>query len=602
MKYKYPFLKTINRIIYKALTTDKKIILYLVIFTIAASLLPLFPVFLPRFIISELVKDVVDFEYIVKVVLIATLMMAVLSFTEKFATDTCRPRITMIRIDYLTEGFKKISELDYKYNEDPKFQDEIRNPLNAISGSSTGFEEIMSRLFNFLSKVITIIIYIAIVSRLSVYVILGLVASVAISITVSIIVKKFRYKNRENFAHAERVIEYYTNTTHDFRYGKDIRLYDLQDKILDSYDYEIKSYMTVFRKVKNKEYFLAFLDLLFVLISDAILYYILITKVLNGMPIADFSMYLVATISLSTILKTTSEDFSFIIGEGLYCHDYFKFIEKDYNEASSGLSKIENDTLEIEFKNVSFKYPNTEKWIIRNLNLKISKKEKLAIVGINGAGKTTLVKLILRFFSPTEGEILINGINIKDFALEEYYKMFAVVFQEINILAYPIRENITLGLSNDEERIWDCLYRVGLKNKVTNLEKGLEQMMLKVIDEKGTIFSGGENQKLAIARALYKDGNAVILDEPTASLDALAEAEIYQNFNDLVADKTAIYISHRLASTKFCDHIALFKDTGLLEYGTHDELMALKGEYYHMFTVQGKYYQEENNHAQPQEN
>jgi ABC-type multidrug transport system fused ATPase/permease subunit len=270
---------------------------------------------------------------------------------------------------------------------------------------------------------------------------------------------------------------------------------------------------------------------------------------------------------------------------------------KEYNEPSSGIKKIENDTLEIEFRNVSFKYPNTDKWIIKNLNMKINKKEKLAIVGINGAGKTTLVKLILRFFNPTEGEILINGTNIKDFALEEYYQMFSVVFQEINILAYTIRENITFGLSNDEARIWDCLERVGLKDKILNFDQGLDQMMLKVIDEKGVMLSGGENQKLAIARALYKNGNAVILDEPTAALDALAEADIYQSFNDLVKDKTAIYISHRLASTKFCDHIALFKDSSLLEYGTHEELMKLKGEYYHMFVVQGKYYQEENNHA-----
>ncbi|MFA7367959.1 MAG: ABC transporter ATP-binding protein, partial [Bacilli bacterium] len=173
----------------------------------------------------------------------------------------------------------------------------------------------------------------------------------------------------------------------------------------------------------------------------------------------------------------------------------------------------------------------------------------------------------------------------------EYYKMFSVVFQEINILSYTIRENITLGLEEDEKKIWDVLDRVGLKEKVESLDKQLDNMMLRIIDEKGAIFSGGENQKLAIARALYKDGNAVILDEPTAALDALAELEIYQGFNDLVKDKTAIYVSHRLASTKFCDKIALFKDSNLVEYGNHEELMQLKKEYYNMFTIQGKYYQ-----------
>lgn len=596
MTKKYPAFKTISRII-KDSFSDRKLIFYFIIFTIASSIIPIISVFLPKLIISELVKEVVNFNYIIEIIVIATVIMAILSIGEKITDSISRPRITMLRIKYLTEGFKKISELDYRYVEEPHFQDELRNPLNAISSSASGFEGIIQKLFYFLAQIITIILYIIIVSRLSFYIVLASLFSLAVSIVISLMIKKYRYAKRNEFTHAERVIDYYSNTTHNFTFGKDIRLYNLQDKIVKNYDYEIKSYVSVFRKVKNREYFLAFIDLFFVLISDAVLYYLLITKVLQGMPIADFSTYLLASISLSTILKTASSDFTYILGEGLYCYDYFNFMAKEYNEPSSGIKKIENDTLEIEFRNVSFKYPNTDKWIIKNLNMKINKKEKLAIVGINGAGKTTLVKLILRFFNPTEGEILINGTNIKDFALEEYYQMFSVVFQEINILAYTIRENITFGLSNDEARIWDCLERVGLKDKILNFDQGLDQMMLKVIDEKGVMLSGGENQKLAIARALYKNGNAVILDEPTAALDALAEADIYQSFNDLVKDKTAIYISHRLASTKFCDHIALFKDSSLLEYGTHEELMKLKGEYYHMFVVQGKYYQEENNHA-----
>ena len=196
-------------------------------------------------------------------------------------------------------------------------------------------------------------------------------------------------------------------------------------------------------------------------------------------------------------------------------------------------------------------------------------------------------------FDLSDGDILINGISIKKFDKKALYSMFSVVFQEVNVIAYTIRENVACSSINvDDERVWKALEKVGLKNKVQGFEKGLDQMMLKIIEEDGTEFSGGEQQKLAIARALYKNANMVIMDEPTAALDALAEAEIYQNFSELIQGKTAVYISHRLASTKFCDKIALFDKEGLCEYGNHEELMALQGKYYEMFSIQGKYYKE----------
>jgi ABC-type multidrug transport system fused ATPase/permease subunit len=197
-------------------------------------------------------------------------------------------------------------------------------------------------------------------------------------------------------------------------------------------------------------------------------------------------------------------------------------------------------------------------------------------------------------FPVTEGVIRINGIPISDFNKKDLYAMFSAVFQDVNVLAYTIKENIACSsLDGNEDRVRKVLEKVGLKKKIDSLPKGIEQTMLKVIEEDGVEFSGGESQKLAIARALYKDARMVIMDEPTAALDALAEAEIYENFSDLVKGKTAVYISHRLASTKFCDKIALFDGDGLKEYGNHEELMNAKGEYYNMFMIQGKYYNEE---------
>lgn len=311
------------------------------------------------------------------------------------------------------------------------------------------------------------------------------------------------------------------------------------------------------------------------------------------MSIADFSMYLAAVAGLSLMLKTVAGDIAFIINEGQYVYDYFNFIEKDLGEKGGTREAIKDDTLEVVFDNVSFCYPGTDKYIFKNLNFTVHKGERLAIVGINGAGKSTLVKLMVGLFDVTEGEIRINGIPIKEFDKKQLFSMFSVVFQDVNILAFTVKENVACSsVDIDEERVNDALQRVGLKEKIEKLPKGMEQMMLKIIEEDGAELSGGESQKLSIARALYKGGNMVIMDEPTAALDALAEAEIYENFSELVKGKTSVYISHRLASTKFCDKIALFDGTGLKEYGNHDELMKLEGDYYHMFSVQGKYYTE----------
>ena len=243
------------------------------------------------------------------------------------------------------------------------------------------------------------------------------------------------------------------------------------------------------------------------------------------------------------------------------------------------------------FDNVSFRYPGSETYVFRHLNLTIQKGERLAVVGINGAGKTTLVKLMMGLFDVTEGEIRINGIPIQNFDKKALYSMFSAVFQDINIMAFTVRENVAGRLSDiDDKRVDHVLAQVGLTEAVDSLPQKTGQMMLKVIDEDGALLSGGQSQKLAIARALYKDACMVIMDEPTAALDALAEAEIYENFSELVKGKTAVYISHRLASTRFCDHIALFEGDGLAEYGTHEELMERRGRYYEMFMVQGKYY------------
>lgn len=593
-KQSYPILPTLKRLLDNITNQDKKIYLYFAIYTIAAAIYPFFAIVLPKLLITELsLGDRADLVYVVGIIGGYFILTSIFGFIRTYINGCTYPRLTKLRLIYIKDVFDKIISVDYKHMEDSTFFDNNERAFSATSSNNNGIEGIYHKLFGIPATLLTITVLTFFIGRLNLFVLLGLIMNIGVTIFIQRSVHNFQYKKKEELAHAERRKGYYYKTTHDFTYGKDIRLYQLKERILSNYNKEIEKYLNIHKLIKNREFLLGILSLITLILSDAITYGVLIIKTLNGMSIADFSMYLAAVAGLSLMLKTVAEDIAFIINEGQYVYDYFNFIEKDLGEKGGTREAIKDDTLEVVFDNVSFCYPGTDKYIFKNLNFTIHKGERLAIVGINGAGKSTLVKLMVGLFDVTEGEIRINGIPIKEFDKKQLFSMFSVVFQDVNILAFTVKENVACSsVDIDEERVNDALQRVGLKEKIEKLPKGMEQMMLKIIEEDGAELSGGESQKLSIARALYKGGNMVIMDEPTAALDALAEAEIYENFSELVKGKTSVYISHRLASTKFCDKIALFDGTGLKEYGNHDELMKLEGDYYHMFSVQGKYYTE----------
>jgi ATP-binding cassette subfamily B protein/ATP-binding cassette subfamily C protein len=244
----------------------------------------------------------------------------------------------------------------------------------------------------------------------------------------------------------------------------------------------------------------------------------------------------------------------------------------------------------IEFRNVSFRYPNQERYTLKNINITIRGGEKLSIVGENGAGKTTFTKLLARFYRPTEGTIYLNGVDIQDYDYDQYAEMFSVLFQDFALFVMPLRDNITLGRNIGDKEIITALEQSGFKDRLARLEKGLDTPVYKTFDETGFEPSGGEGQKIAMARALLKGAPVVILDEPTAALDPRAEYEMYMRFNEMVHGKTAIFISHRLASVTFCVKVAVFKNGEIVDHGTHDELMKKQGLYHELFTMQAQFY------------
>lgn len=592
MKKTYPLGKTLGRLVQNAWKQNKRLFAYFGVYTLTAAVYPMLGVALPKLVLGELTGSAPSAERLCWIVAGFFLAAGAVGFLKTSMYFGSYHKLGLLRLEYLRDMLNKNLTMRYCNTEDAKFYDEHERAMNAANSNDNGIEGVYHALFETPAVLLTVLVYVVFIGLESVWILAALLLHVAAVFWVNRETHAFRHGLRTEIGHAERRVNYYAETANDFSFGKDVRLYGFKQRILNNFKQEIDAYATIIARVKRREFLLGFAALATLLLSDAATYGILVRDVVEGMPIADFSMYLAAVLSLSAQLKILAEKAGTVYSEGEYVYDFFSFMDEDLGERGGTHPAVAGDTLEIEFKNVSFKYPRTEKYIFKNLDFTIHKGERLAIVGVNGAGKSTLVKLMTGMFEPTEGEILINGIPIGEFDKKALYSMFSIVFQDVNVLAYTVLENVSCHAEGDRARAMDALDRVGLGEKVRAYPKGLDQTLLKIIEEDGTDLSGGEAQKLAIARALYKNANMVIMDEPTAALDALAEAEIYENFASLVAGKTAVYISHRLASTRFCDHIALFDGSGLAEYGTHDTLMALGGKYYEMFTVQGKYYSE----------
>ena len=278
-----------------------------------------------------------------------------------------------------------------------------------------------------------------------------------------------------------------------------------------------------------------------------------------------------------------------------YLEKTFEFLDipNAMYQGSLTTEKRADRQYEVEFKDVSFKYPGSDIWALRHVNMKFKVGKRLAIVGENGSGKTTFIKLLCRLYDPQEGQILLNGIDIRKYKYDDYMNIFSIVFQDFQLICQPLGNNVAGSIEYDRERVKKALIDAGFGDRLATMEKGLDTMIYKNLTEDGVDVSGGEAQKIAIARALYKDAPFIILDEPTAALDPIAEAEIYGKFDEIAGDKTAIYISHRLSSCKFCDEIAVFHEGAVIQHGTHAELVAdVSGKYHELWNAQAQYYTE----------
>ncbi|MBR6647159.1 MAG: ABC transporter ATP-binding protein, partial [Clostridia bacterium] len=395
----------------------------------------------------------------------------------------------------------------------------------------------------------------------------------------------------------ERLLHYFLDDyIDDSKAQKDIHIFNqkglirhLSDKIYHKWLKGNKELLSLQRK-RNNRY-----NMFYVLTTSATYLFVAMKTYIGAFGLGGFIKYQFCVARIVEAAESFSGAFTALRTNNDYLEIFFDYLDTptEMHYGTIPTEKRMDNKYDIEFHNVSFRYPESDSYALKNVNLKFAVGDSIAVVGMNGSGKTTMIKLLCRLYDPTEGYITLNGIDIQKYDYEDYLDLFSVVFQDFRLFSFSVGENVSAQVDFDEEKVWSSLEKAGMLERVKAMPKGLRTPVYKDFEEDGVEISGGEAQKLAISRALYKDAAFVILDEPTASLDPIAENEIYSRFNDMVKDKTAVYISHRLSSCRFCDRILVFHEGRLIQDGSHKKLLEdTQGKYYELWNAQAQYYAE----------
>lgn len=469
----------------------------------------------------------------------------------------------------------------------------------ACAGNSESSEAIWTTLTDLMTSCIGFVVYLALLTNLNLWLAALVAATTAVSYFASKRINEWGYLHRSEELELTKRIEYANKTATSREFAKDIRMFGLRGWLEDLWGSTMRLYSAFCAKRERKYIWANIIDIVLTFLRNGIAYAFLIgITVKNGLPASQFLLYFAALSGFAQWVVEILDKLSVMHKQSLDISTIREFLDWDEPFDLNGGERIAfepNKQYEIRLDDVSFRYPKADKDTLSHINLTVHPGEKLAIVGLNGAGKTTLVKLVCGFLDPTEGRILLNGEDIRKFNRNDYYALFSAVFQEFSVLDVTVKENVAQCVDGiDETRVWQCIDKAGLTEKIKSLPKGIETHLGRRVFKDGVEFSGGQTQRLMLARALYKNAPILVLDEPTAALDPIAENDIYQKYNEMTHGRTSFFISHRLASTRFCDRI-IFVDGGkIAEEGTHDELLKNGGGYAYMFEVQSKYYRSDN--------
>lgn len=492
---------------------------------------------------------------------------------------------------------QKAATTAYPNIEDKTFRDLLSKSRECTCSNDRASEAIWTTLSTLLTNLFGFIIYISMLGIVQPVLILLILGTTCISYIITNYVNSYDYRHREEEAEYSGHIQYLLNQSLSIKPAKDIRIFGLRPWIESLYQKAMDTYTAFHAKAEGIFLWGRLTDLVMTFLRNGIAYAYLISMVLkDNLSVAEFLLYFTAVSGFAAWVNGLLENCTTLHRQTMelsVVRECLEYPEPFCFEEGKPLTAEKNASYEIRLEHVSFRYPGAVKDTLTDINLTLHPGENLAIVGINGAGKTTLIKLICGFLDPTEGRVLLNGTDIRTYNRRDYYALFSGVFQSFLLLAATVAANVAQSETDiNMERIKDCVEKAGLRDVIEARTDGYEAYMHREVYENAVQFSGGETQRLMLARALYKDAPFIVLDEPTAALDPIAEADMYQKYHDMTNGKSSVYISHRLASTRFCDRIILLEDASICEEGTHEALLALGGKYTHLYNVQSKYYKE----------
>jgi len=583
--------------IYKILWKYKRWLAFTGILTVPVSLtLSAVTLYTPSLILNTLETS----EHFTQIALIilGLLLAGLLTEAADSVLSSCihmSEHYVLMRLTHIFESKMRYRDYFHSYQEDVQKLDE-RAKKGIQNNHSQGVQFPME-FSKILASILKFFLFGTIVSILHPLILLLLIAGCAIQYGTDAWLRKTNWSNQDTRNLLSKKMQYMAwGKGKDFRHGKDIRLYSMATFLHDLVHGQLKDYQHEFIKLQARNLLSDTVTFLLFLLRDGLAYLYLIRQaVLGEIDAAGFVLYFNAITSLSVFMNDILKTWSNISEGALAISDFREFLDlKDKLPVGPGIP-LPTKPFSIEFQNVTYKYPQGQHNVLENISFKIEPGERIALVGLNGAGKTTLTLLMCGMLLPDKGTVLLNGHPVSAYNRDEMYSLFGFVPQNYNLLPLSIRQNITCTLDGepvDEQRLQYCIQTAGLSEKINTLPAGMETPLDRELHEEGISLSGGEIQKLLLARLLYKNPLCMILDEPTAALDPIAEHRMYCKYNEIAAHATSVFISHRLASTRFCDRIFLLDGARFTETGTHEELMKKNGTYRRLFDVQSKYYQE----------
>ena len=575
---------------------EKKVIILSLLSTALAVALNLVNLYVSPTILAAVERHVSAGELFLTIAGFVLGLVLVSAASAYLNTNTLFGRVS-VRAEIMNLLNRKAATTSYPNVDDDKFIKLLAKSWECTYSSMAATEAIWTTLTMLTTNILGFLIYVSLLTTVQPLLIFVILATTLVSYFFGNYVNGYGYRHREEETEYERHMNYLSMRVEELSAAKDIRIFGLRPWIEELYEKAMSCYAAFHKKAQGIYIWSPIADLVLSFLRNAIAYAFLISLVIkDGLGAAEFLLYFTAAggftgwvsgilSGLGTLYKQ-SLDLS-TVRECLEYYEPFRFDGGRHIEAEA------ERKYEISLECVSFRYPGTDQDTLTNISLTLHPGEKLAVVGLNGAGKTTLIKLICGFLDPTEGRVLLDGKDIRNYNRADYYTMFSAVFQDFSLLAGTIATNVAQNdVGIDMKRVRECVEKAGLRAKIESLPDGYETYLNREVYEGATLLSGGETQRLMLARALYKNAPFIILDEPTAALDPIAESEMYQKYHEVTGGRSSIYISHRLASTRFCDRIILIDNAGICEEGTHEELLRLGGRYAGLYAVQSKYYRE----------